>query len=144
VTTHHEHCFGCGPDNPLGLKLAFASAGEHEVTAEISFDERHVGPPGIVHGGLIATVLDEALAQVPPRLGLLALTRELSVRYERKVRPGTALTVTARVLARAGRTLDLEAELREASGTRVAHARARFEAIAPGPGSSPGAGGTSG
>src|SRR5262245_1816534 len=132
MLAHHEHCFGCGSQNELGLKLRFAPEGEQAIAAEVRFDERHLGPPGLVHGGLIATVLDEALAQWPPRLDLVALTTELSVRYERKVRPATPLRVTARLVSRSGRTLELEAELCEATGRRVAYARARFEAIAPG------------
>src|SRR5262245_48901138 len=132
MLAHHEHCFGCGSQNELGLKLRFASTGEDAIAAEVRFDERHLGPPGLVHGGLIATVLDEALAQWPPRPDLLALTPELAVRCERKVRPGPPPQVTARVVARSGGTLDLEAELRETAGRRVAYARARFEAIAPG------------
>jgi len=132
AAAHHDQCFGCGAANAHGLQLRFAPEGEDAIAAEVRFDERHLGPPGLVHGGLIATVLDEALAQWPPRLELLALTTELSVRYERKVRPGTPLRVTARVVARSGGTLDLEAELCETAGRRVAYARARFEAIAPG------------
>jgi uncharacterized protein (TIGR00369 family) len=139
VLAHHDdQCFGCGSQNDHGLRLRFVSEGD-AIAADVRFDQRHLGPPGLVHGGLIATVLDEALAQWPPRLEMLALTRELSVRYERKVRPDTPLRVTARVLARAGRTVELEAELREPDGRRVAYARAVFETITPRSGGAPGA-----
>lgn len=55
---HHPHCLACGPDNPHGHHLTVRRRGE-EVHATHVFDERHVGAPGIAHGGAVATVLDD-------------------------------------------------------------------------------------
>ncbi len=57
-------CFGCGRKNPIGLKLKFQWDGK-TATAEFAAGENHQGWPGIVHGGIIFSILDEAMAYVP-------------------------------------------------------------------------------
>ena len=61
VEVHVRNCFGCDPSNPIGLKVQFA-VNEDCVTGEFTSTDDHVGPPGIVHGGVIAAIMDEALS----------------------------------------------------------------------------------
>ena len=56
------NCFACGPSNPGGLRLRFAEAGPERVRTEFRVGEEHTGMTGVVHGGIVATVLDEAMA----------------------------------------------------------------------------------
>lgn len=128
---HDERCFGCGEHNAAGLRLRFGALDDQSISATFATDERYVGPPGLVHGGILATLLDEALARLPPALGIVALTSELHVRYRRRVRPGTTLCVVARVVARSERRLALAARLTDESQQVVAEADAVFQEIDP-------------
>ena len=56
------NCFACGPANPVGLRLEFQEAGQDRVRTEFQVGEEHTGVTGVVHGGIVATVLDEAMA----------------------------------------------------------------------------------
>ena len=60
IASHHPHCIGCGRDNPGSLGLRFVADGER-VRATCTFDERHQGAPGFVHGGSLATAIDDTV-----------------------------------------------------------------------------------
>ncbi|MDQ7844392.1 MAG: PaaI family thioesterase [Armatimonadota bacterium] len=89
-----SRCFVCGPDNPIGLKLRFTRLGEG-VRAEFTPSDLHVGYEGLVHGGIIAALIDDALANIWFARGQEALTAKIEVRFRREVRPGERLVVTA-------------------------------------------------
>lgn len=105
-----NRCFVCGPDNPSGLRLVFRREGE-AVVAEFVPREEHVGWEGIVHGGILAAVLDDAMGNVFFLQGYQALTARMEVRFRRPVRPGDRLRVRAWVDREDGRTLTTRAEL---------------------------------
>jgi len=105
-----NRCFVCGPDNPSGLRLVFRREGE-AVVAEFVPREEHVGWEGIVHGGLLAAVLDDAMGNVFFLQGYQALTARMEVRFRRPVRPGDRLRVRAWVEREDGRTITTRAEL---------------------------------
>ncbi len=89
-----NHCFVCGPDNPIGLKLAFQPEGDG-VRADFVPSELHVGYDGVVHGGIISALVDDALANIWATRGREAVTAKIEVRFRQKVRPGDRLTITA-------------------------------------------------
>ena len=106
------HCFGCGPKNPEGLHLTFRIDQEaHTATASVTLDERYQGAPGYVHGGIIATLLDEAMSKLNRPLGLLAMTRQIDVSYLRPAPIRVEMRLRSRFLRREGRKLFHEAEL---------------------------------
>ncbi len=105
-----NRCFVCGPDNPVGLRLRFCRDGE-AVAAEFVPREEHVGWEGIVHGGILAAVLDDAMGNVFYLRGYQALTARMEVRFRRPVRPGDRLRVRAWVAEEDGRTITTRAEL---------------------------------
>jgi hypothetical protein len=77
-------CFVCGEKNPFGLKLRIRMDAERgESTAEVTFRDDFQGWAGIVHGGLVATVLDEALVYAAAAKGLRCVTGEITARYNR-------------------------------------------------------------
>jgi acyl-coenzyme A thioesterase PaaI-like protein len=125
---HHHRCLGCGPDNPHGHHLTVHRRGE-EVRATHVFDERHVGAPGIAHGGAVATVLDDLFGFLLYQTGGPAVTRQLEVRYDSPVILGTTYHLAARVLRTEGRKLFVEADLREVGGSLVASASALFLSV---------------
>lgn len=110
-----SHCFGCGPANPQGLHLVFSTDAldpEHPTaTAQAQLDRHHEGPPGYLHGGLVATLLDEAMSKLNRPLNVLAMTRHMEVDYIRPVPLYKPLTITSRHLRRDGRKLFHQAEI---------------------------------
>src|ERR1700710_1998142 len=78
-----SHCFGCSQINLVGLQLIFIIATEDEITATatVNLTRNHEGPPGYLHGGIIATLMDEAMSKLNRPLNVLAMTRKLEVDY---------------------------------------------------------------
>ncbi len=89
-------CFVCGKSNPIGLKLEFDTEGDEYVTYFTPAKE-HQGWVGIVHGGIISTVLDEVMARYCHVLGYNAVTGEMTVRLKRPAGIGQKLRFAARI-----------------------------------------------
>src|SRR3712207_1107554 len=109
VRSDHE-CFGCGDDNPIGLHLQFAADGG-SVRASFVPGPHHQGFGGIVHGGIISTVLDEAMAWATARAGYWAMTGDMRVRFRRPLTVGESTVVSARVSNTRGRLVTTVGEL---------------------------------
>ncbi|MGW2647390.1 PaaI family thioesterase [Streptomyces sp. NPDC001393] len=102
---HYEHCFGCGPGQSHGLHLE-ARAGEGvSLTAEFTVQPAHQGAPGLAHGGVLATALDETLGSLNWLLRTIAVTGRLETDFVRPVPVGTTLYLQAEVTAVAGRKI---------------------------------------
>jgi acyl-coenzyme A thioesterase PaaI-like protein len=124
IPPHHDpSCWGCG-DNPTGLHLPQPTAeGLTEYEAYFAFDERHQGGPGIVHGGLVAGALDEAVGLLATWYAFPAVTARMFVRYRRPVPINTELLVAASLTDATGRRLHVEARLGD-GGETLAECRA--------------------
>lgn len=129
-------CFACGKDNPDGLHLSFDYE-DGVLTTQHAFDRKYQGYRDVVHGGLVSTVLDEAMVTLLNRMGLLAMTAELTVRYIRPVPVGETLTVTARLERSRRRVHEVEAEAVLPDGSVAARAAGRFMSIEALPQSAP-------
>jgi acyl-coenzyme A thioesterase PaaI-like protein len=105
----HE-CFGCGDGNSIGLHLRFAGDGD-SVRASFIPGPDHQGFGGIVHGGIISTVLDEAMAWTVAHAGFWAMTGELRVRFRRPLHIGELTIVTAHVSGARGRLVTTAGKL---------------------------------
>jgi uncharacterized protein (TIGR00369 family) len=116
-------CFVCGEKNPVGLKLRLRTDPERgESAAEVIFAENFQGWAGVVHGGLLATVLDEALIYAAAAKGLKCVTGEITVRYIKPASTGVAYTLKGRFLEDKGRMVLAESVLLDADGQEVARA----------------------
>ncbi|MFI6474830.1 PaaI family thioesterase [Streptomyces sp. NPDC050516] len=102
---HYGHCFGCGDGQPHGLHLAARAGQGVTVTAEFTVREAHQGAPGLAHGGVLATALDETLGSLNWLLRVIAVTGRLETDFARPVPVGTALHLQAEVTAVAGRKI---------------------------------------
>src|SRR5215813_13734624 len=81
-----NYCFACGKDNPDGMRLKFTLDIERgRAVGRLRIPRRYQGPPGHVHGGIIATILDEAMGKVNKLRSVVALTRSMEVEYLRPV-----------------------------------------------------------
>ncbi|MGA8110151.1 MAG: PaaI family thioesterase [Acidobacteriaceae bacterium] len=126
-----NHCFGCGQANPTGLRLQFFTDADHNVVCHLRLARRFAGPPGHAHGGIIATLLDEAMSKSNRARGIVAMTGQLEVHYLRPVPLGRPLTLTARHVDTRGRANRCEARLADATGKVLATAKAVFIAVGP-------------
>ncbi|WP_053725479.1 PaaI family thioesterase [Streptomyces sp. WM6378] len=102
---HYGHCFGCGGGQPHGLHLAARAGQGVTVTAEFTVREAHQGAPGLAHGGVLATALDETLGSLNWLLRVIAVTGRLETDFARPVPVGTVLHLQAEVTAVAGRKI---------------------------------------
>lgn len=119
-------CFGCGDDNPIGLHLRFSTTNDG-VRAAFTPEPAHQGFDGIVHGGIISTVLDEAMAWATTSAGVWTVTAEMSVRFKHPLSVGESTTVIAEVTENRGRIVATTGELtRDRDGAVVASATATF------------------
>jgi acyl-coenzyme A thioesterase PaaI-like protein len=127
VFTDNKRCFVCGPDNPDGLRLEFRMDGERGVAeTTVTFPERFQGWETVVHGGLQATVLDEAMIKAAWARGLRSVTGEMTVRYVKPVRTGTAYLLRGRVTGRRGKITLAESELLGEGGEALARAKGKL------------------
>jgi len=111
-----HYCFGCGQQNPIGLKLPFFEDGDTgRVWAPWTPAPEHQGFEGIAHGGLITTVLDEVMGWVIYRRQLWAVTGTIDVRFRKPVELGVDTRAVAWIVRETGRKIDVAAELRRPS-----------------------------
>ncbi|AEW97001.1 MULTISPECIES: PaaI family thioesterase [Streptomycetaceae] len=107
---HYDQCFGCGDGQSHGLHLA-ARAGEGvTVTAEFTVRPAHQGAPGLAHGGVLVSALDETLGSLNWLLRVIAVTGRLETDFVRPVPVGATLHLTARCTGVAGRKIYGSAE----------------------------------
>lgn len=116
-------CFVCSPTNPVGLHVLFERDG-HRIVGEFVPTDLHVGFAGLVHGGILAAVLDDALAWLAYYGGEETITARLAVRFRQAARPGERLRVEAEETGRRGSLRQGRAVLRTDDGTVVAEADA--------------------
>jgi acyl-coenzyme A thioesterase PaaI-like protein len=119
-------CFACGADHPHGLRLQFRTNGSGSVIADWTPSEAWEGFEGIIHGGIVSTVLDEAMSKAVAAAGAPALTCHLEVRLRRHVAAGELLRVHGWVVDRRKRRIQVQADLRDRHNIERAHAWATF------------------
>lgn len=130
--TDDAMCFACGKKNPHGLKLEFSDDGDR-VTTSIAFDKRYQGYSNVVHGGLVSTVLDETMVTLINRMGRLAVTGELRVRFLKPVPVGEPISFSAALEERRGRIFRVSARAELPDGETVARAEATCVDMGPMP-----------
>jgi uncharacterized protein (TIGR00369 family) len=120
-------CFVCGEKNPIGLKLKLRTDPERgESAAEVTFADHFQGWAGIVHGGLVAAVLDEAMIYAAGAKGLKCVTGEIMVRYVKPASTGIAYALKGRFVEDKGRIVLAESALLDAEGREVAWATGKL------------------
>jgi acyl-coenzyme A thioesterase PaaI-like protein len=108
--SHYDQCFGCGQEQAHGLHLVTTAGEGVSVTAEFTVRPAHQGAPGLAHGGVLATALDETLGALSWLLRTIAVTGRLETDFVRPVPVGATLHLSARCLAVAGRKIYSTAE----------------------------------
>jgi uncharacterized protein (TIGR00369 family) len=127
-----HYCFGCGRFNPNGLHLHFypVEGDPSAVWAPFTPQREHEGYMGMVHGGIISTILDEVMAWSLYRLDVWAVTGKLSINFRKPVEIGVATRAIGRIVEDRGRLIDVAGTLiREADGTVLAESQAVFARV---------------
>lgn len=123
-------CFGCGGANPRGMQLAFERDNERRrILGRFRLGPDYQGGPGFIHGGIIATLLDEAMGKLNRFSDVQAVTVELTIEYLKPIRVDEEITVEAAEVERNGRRLLHRGEIRNRAGEVLARGRGTFVAI---------------
>jgi uncharacterized protein (TIGR00369 family) len=122
-----------GPGSPVAPPLEARDSPDGRATGRVTVGKAHEGPPGLVHGGVVATLLDHVLARAARAAGRGGLTATLTVRYRRPVRLGVPLLLTAEVGETHGRRTTATARLtaEDDPDTVLAEAEGLFVALRP-------------
>jgi uncharacterized protein (TIGR00369 family) len=125
-----HNCFACGRDNPIGMGLHI-ELGDGEARTSWMPGDDFVGWSDKVHGGIIATLLDEVMAWAPASFDSWAVTAEMGVRYRSPALPGERLDAVGRVTDRRRRIYEVTGEVRGADGRLVAEGHGRYLGATP-------------
>lgn len=104
-------CYVCGPENPSGLKVPFLKAGEGMSRAEYVARPEHAGWPTVIHGGLLFTLMDEAVAWACTYAGRRCVTAKAEARFREPARVGMPLVITGHVTRMSSLALKTRAEI---------------------------------
>jgi uncharacterized protein (TIGR00369 family) len=130
--TYGNHCFGCGPENETGLQLKFRlNEKSQRFICRFKLQARFEGPPSHAHGGVIATILDEAMGKVSKMRGIIAVTGEMKINYLKPVPLHKTLITEGWEIRRRGREHYRAAEIRSLKGEVLATSTAKFIEIDP-------------
>ncbi len=127
----NNRCFGCGPANPTGLHLEFQLALDGSVVCSAVVPNLFEGPPGYLHGGIIATLLDEAMSKAVRARGRVSMTRRLEIDYLRPVPSGAPIRIEGQVVRNEPRKHWAEARILNEKGLVLAEGKALFIEVLP-------------
>lgn len=108
----NHRCYVCGKENPAGLGVDFKIDRERRsISATFTPSDIHQGYEGIVHGGILSTLLDEAMAKLTCSLDIPAVTAEIKVTFKAPAAPGEELIVSGRLTQETKKLIQAEAKI---------------------------------
>jgi len=126
-------CFGCGQKNPVGLKLRFKWDGKM-ARAELTPGKLYQGWPGVIHGGILTCLLDEAMTYAARFKGINCITARMQIRFKRPALVNEILVITSSIIKKARKLVETKAKISLQDGTVVAEGRATQFVIENNPG----------
>lgn len=129
-----SHCFACGMENDFSLRLSFYIDDDNRAVSDTTVSESYQGYPGVVHGGVIATMLDEIAARSvmvtdPNRM---MFTGKLTLRYRKPVPVGVPLHLVGEMVRDRGRMAECRSWVYGPDGELLAEAEALMLAMPQG------------
>ena len=124
----HQNCFACGSNDGVGLSLKFYKFEDGAVFGNFFADPKYEGYSGIIHGGIIATLLDSAMTHCLLMKDIPGLTGRLSIKYSTPIHTGTVVRLEARVVDQFHEMFILEGKA-SVDGKRVASAKAKYRSM---------------
>jgi len=132
VKMQKNYCFACGQNNPDGMRLRFTlDEARQTFVCKFRLSKRYTGPPGHCHGGIIATILDDAMGKVNKLRHVIALTKEMTVEYLKPVPLHKSLQVEGSEVSVQGRIHINTAKILNDKNEVLARSRGTFIAIDP-------------
>lgn len=126
-----NNCFACGPDNPIGLKIVFRLDPDEVCRAEFTPQKNHEGFPGMTHGGILFSALDDVMANWLFLQGLRGYTARCDIRYRKPLAIGTVVDLEGRCESRRSRRVQMTGTaIERTDGSVIAQAEGTF-VIAP-------------
>jgi len=120
-----HYCFVCGEENPSGLHLKF-SLSNGRVLTEFVPQKIFQGYKDIVHGGIIAAVLDEAMVKAAFMQGIPAVTAEITIRFKNPLMAGEKAIIEAEIVSSNKRVIETSGVIRKPDNTPIAEGRAKL------------------
>ncbi|MCP4582643.1 MAG: PaaI family thioesterase [candidate division Zixibacteria bacterium] len=120
-----QNCFVCGSENPIGLNVPFICDSE-SASAEFTPGSDYCGFDGIVHGGILFTLVDEAMMHLIHSNEIKAITSEIKIRMKTFARANEKLRVTANSLNAGRHLVKCSAEISGPTGAIVCRAEGKF------------------
>lgn len=120
-----NYCFVCGDENPLGLRLKF-SLDNGKVSAAFIPQKVHQGYKDIIHGGIITTVLDEAMVKAALLQDMPAVSAEITVRFRNTLFAGEKTVVEAHIEKKSRKIIEASAVLKKTDNTIIAESQAKL------------------
>jgi len=117
-------CFGCGQNNPIGLKLNFTREGDM-LRTEFTPDKAHQGWPGLLHGGILGCLLDEAMSNIAYATGNTCLTAVINIRLRQPVKVEVPLVITAWITRQRKKLIETAGQACLKDGTIIAVSTAK-------------------
>jgi len=124
----HTNCFACGSNNGMGLGLKFYTHEDGTIFGNFFADSKFEGYSGIIHGGIVATLLDSAMTHCLLMKDIPALTGRLSIKYSTPIRTGTVVKLEARIVDQIHEMFILEGKA-SVDGKMVASAEAKYRSM---------------
>jgi uncharacterized protein (TIGR00369 family) len=125
-----HNCFACGGSNPIGMRLHI-ELGEGTARTSWRAGDDFVGWSDKLHGGIVATMLDEVMAWACASFDAWAVTAEMNIRYRSPASPGEELLAEARVVRKRRRIYDVEGAVRTVDGRLIAEGGGRYLGASP-------------
>lgn len=126
MSEKHSWCFACGSDNPIGLKLEFKEENDKYIT-EFTPGPEHQSYNGMVHGGIISTLLDEVMGRyINIKTGKNAFTARLEVRYRHHTPINQPLKIVGSIERKKGRLYEMKAVIQLPDGNVTAEGKAKI------------------
>lgn len=124
-----NYCFVCSKNNPKGIHLDIRYDSANEAVASFALDREYEGYPGIIHGGVIAAILDDVMSNIEFRKGYIAYTVELNIRYMKKCFVKEPLIARGVVKYFSHKIIKTEGEIVDSSGDIKVKASAKYFAV---------------
>jgi len=124
----HRNCFACGSNDGIGLGLKFYKNEDGAVFGNFFADPKYEGYSGIIHGGIIATLLDSAMTHCLLMKDIPALTGRLSIKYSTPIRTGTVVKLEAKIVDQFHEMFILQGKA-WVDGKKVASAEAKYRSM---------------
>ena len=117
-------CFGCGQNNPMGLKLHFTRHGD-TISTEFTPEKMHQGWPGLLHGGILGCLLDEVMSNMAYATGNTCVTASIEIRQRRPVEVEVPLVITAWITRQRKKLIETAGKVTLKDGTIIAEGTAK-------------------